>query len=77
MWQPAPFQKKVVKEAAKFWQTDKARADALIVDPDADVANGGVNVKAKPVPKLARLAAKASGPAAAILEMVSGARSLE
>jgi hypothetical protein len=77
MWQPAPFQKKVVKEAAKFWETDKARADELIVDPDAEVGNGGAKAKAKPVTKMARLAAKATGPAAAILEMVSGARSLE
>ena len=77
MWQPAPFQKKVVKEAAKFWETDKARADELIVDPDALVGNGGAKAKAKPVTKMARLAAKATGPAAAILEMVSGARSLE
>jgi len=78
MWQPPKFQKKVVKEAAKFWEKDEARADALIVDPDANVANGGrAKLSAKPVPKLARLAAKASGPAAAILEMVSGSRSLE
>jgi hypothetical protein len=78
MWQPPKFQKRVVKEAAQFWQRDEARADALIVDPDANVANGGgAKLAAKPVPKLARLAAKASGPAAAILEMVSGSRSLE
>jgi hypothetical protein len=69
------FDKKVKQEEAKLIAANQQRADALIVDPDAMVANGEWGASkatslAAPVPKTARLAAKATGPAAAILQMI-------
>lgn len=74
------FQKKVKMEEARLIAKDDARASALIVDPDADVANGhwGAKLRAKPRNSLmGKLASKATGPAAAILQMVSGSGNLE
>jgi len=73
------FDNQVKHEEAKLIASDQARAAALIVDPDAEVANGqwGSAAKAKPLPPVAKLASKAKGPAAAILEMIGGSDDLE
>ncbi len=66
------FDNRVKREEAKLIARDEQRAASLIVDPDAHVANdrwGGAK-KAAPVPKASALAAKATGPAAAILKMI-------
>ena len=69
------FDNKVKQEEAKLIAANQQRADALIVDPDAMVANGQWGASkaaslAAPAQKTARLAAKATGPAAAILQMI-------
>jgi len=75
------FTNKVKQEERKLIAQDDQRADSLIIDPDEHVANGqwgsAAKLKAKPVPKLAKLSVKATGPAAAILQMVSGEGDLE
>jgi len=75
------FANKVKQEERKLIAQDDQRADSLIIDPDEHVANGqwgaAAKLKAKPVPKLAKLSVKATGPAAAILQMVSGEGDLE
>jgi len=74
------FANKVKQEERKLIAQDDQRAAKLIVDPDEHVANGqwgGAKLKANPSPKLAKLSAKATGPAAAILQMVSGEGDLE
>jgi len=70
------FDNKVKQEEAKLIAANQQRADALIVDPDARVASNGqwgaskAASLAAPVPNTARLADKATGPAAAILQMI-------
>merc|ERR1712216_308734 len=66
------FDNKVKREEARLIARDQERAAALIVDPDAHVANDkwGAAKKVAPVPKASALASKAKGPAAAILQMI-------
>ena len=75
--QHAFFAQRVKAEEAKLWANDQSRSAQLVVDPDANVANGPFGsmdrsaAAAAPKPHTATLYSKATGPAASVLQLLS------